>query len=333
MAGKGAHLGWMKKGEGFVEWKQYKQAIAAFDRAIKAKGNYAEAWRAKGMTLMEMSEYDKAVKCFEKLIKLEPDKSDGWVTKATALEEKGDTDAAYQCFHQAIAQFPEDLSLFFFFGVYLNRQNQFHEAVAILNKVVEMTPDPLVLTARSQALEQTGQLEAALSDLDRIAIYGEFYMVSQSRGEILEKLERYDEALDAYTAAVQDEPTAPFLWLKKGVLLEQLERNEEALAWYELSITAVGTEGLLMKAQFLAQLQRHEEALAVFQQASELDPDNASIYYDQAVCLIQQGKTAESLTALQAAIARQPADIRTLLAADPAFKPQLNQPEFQALFD
>lgn len=331
MAGKSEHLGWMKKGASFVEWKQYQQAIAAFDKAIKAKGNYAAAWQAKGMALMELEEYDVAVRCFEKLIKLEPENSNNWTLKANALEEKGDRAAAKACLQTAIEQFPGDISLLFFFGVYLNRQAEFTEAIEVFNQIVEQAPDPLILTARSHALEQSGQLEAALSDLDRIAIYGEFYMVSQSRGEVLEKLERYDEALAAYTAAVNDEPTAPFLWLKKGVLLEQLQRYDEALAWYELAITAIGAEGILMKAHLLQHLKRHAEALEAFTQAQTLDPENASTYYDKAVCHIQQNQPEAALAELKQAIALQPEDIRSLLQADPVFKQQIDTPEFQIL--
>lgn len=331
MAGKSEHLGWMKKGDDLMEWKQYRQALKAFEQAIKAKGNHAPAWKGKGMALMELEEFDRAVQCFDKFIKLTPESGEGWTLKANALEEMGDYPAVEACYAAARSAFPDEPTLNFFEGVYLNRTKQFDRAIEAFSRMIDHSPDPLSLTARSHALEQTGQLELALEDLDRIAIYGNFYMVQQSRGEVLEKLERYDEALEAYTIAVRDEPGVAFLWQKKGDLLERLERNDEALAWYTLSVNAIGYKGLQMKAQLLQQLKRYDEALVAFQQVAELEPQDAQTYYDQAVCCYELADMEGTIAALKSAIALQPETMRDLLQNDPLFRSQLNQSEFQAL--
>jgi tetratricopeptide (TPR) repeat protein len=331
MTGKSEHLGWMKKGDDLMEWKQYQQALKAFEQAIKAKRNHAPAWKSKGMALMELEEFDRAVQCFDKFIKLTPESGEGWTLKANALEEMGDYPAVEACYAAARVAFPDEPTLGFFEGVYFNRTQQFDRAIESLSRMIEHSPDPLSLTARSHALEQTGQLELALDDLDRITIYGDFFMVQHSRGEVLEQLERYEEALEAYTRAVREEPSAAFLWRKKGDLLEKLERHDEALAWYTLSVNTIGYPGLQMKGQLLQLLNRHEEALVAFQQVAELAPQEAQSYYDQAVCCYQLADIAGTITALQSAIAQQPETMRDLLKNDPLFRSQLNQPEFQAL--
>ncbi len=331
MAAKNEHLGWMKKGEAYVEWKQYKQAIAAFDKAIKAKPNYAPAWKAKSLALFELKEYAPIKQCCEKWIKHDPADSEAWVMYANALQESGDIPATQACYEQALAIFPEEMTLYMFCGLFYNREGKSDQAIALLDQAVAITADPLVLIVRSQILEKAGQLEAALDDLDRVTNYGDFYMVSSNRGDLLEQLGRHDEALEAFTVAVREAPGEIMLWQKKGVLLEALERYDEALTWYEMSLAAIGPAGLILKAQLLERLKRYDEALAVFQQASQFDPQNASLHYDQAVCLIQQGDKPGAIAALQSAIAQAPENMQNLLQEDPLFAAYLAEPEFQTL--
>jgi tetratricopeptide (TPR) repeat protein len=115
------------------------------------------------------------------------------------------------------------------------------------------------------------------------------------------------------------------------MLLEKLGRYDEAMTWYEISQTAIGPAGLPLKAQLLQTLKRYDEAATIFAQATEFDPQNASLYYDQAVCLMQQDDKQRAIAALTTAIAIDPELMQPLLKADPTFAPHLAEPEFQAL--
>ncbi len=331
MAAKNEHLGWMKKGESYVEWKQSKQAIAAFDKAIKAKPNYAPAWKAKSLLLEDLEDHAASIECCKKWIKYDPEDSEAWVMYTNALQAIEDFPAAQAAYEQALELFPDVPMLRVFYALFYKRQEQPDKAIDLLNQAVEISPDPLILTIRSQVLSQYDQLDAALDDLDRIAVHGDFYMIAHARGEILEKMGRDDEALEAYTEATYDAQSEFFLWEKKGLLLEKLERYDEAMTWYELSLTAIGGAGLPLKAQLLQRLKRYDEALEIFDQALDLNPQNASLYYDRAVCLIAQGEKSDAIAALESAIAYGHEDVPLLLKTDPIFAAYLPEPEFQAL--
>jgi tetratricopeptide (TPR) repeat protein len=331
MAAKNEHLGWMKKGESYLQWNQTKQAIAAFDKAIKAKPNYAPAWKAKSLVLEDLDDHAASIECCKKWIKYDPEDSEAWVMYTNELQAIDDIPAAQAAYEQALELFPDVPMLRVFFALFYKKQEQPEKAIDLLNQAVDIAADPLILTIRSQILSQYDQLDAALADLDRIAVHGDFYMIAHGRGEILEKMGRHDEALEAYTEATYEAQGELFLWEKKGMLLEKLERYDEAMTWYDLSLAAIGPFGLPLKAQLLQRLKRYDEALELFQQASQFSPRNLSLYYDQAICQMQLGDISGAIGPLTIAIDGAPEDFQIMLKTDPLFADHLAAPEFQAL--
>jgi tetratricopeptide (TPR) repeat protein len=332
MAAKGEHLGWMKKGQGFLEWKQYKQALQAFEKAIKAKPNYAPAWVEKGRVLGEMDETEAAIQAFDKAIKLAPADPEIWILKSLVLENSEQGDAAVECLHQATLAFDEEPAVMLCYGACLTRQGQGETAIAAFDKCLELSGgDPMTLLTRSAALTELGRYEEALGDLDRIALYGEDPILHQARGDVFELMGRYEEALDAYTTCVAEDPSKTGVWLAKGMLLEKLDRMDEALQWYNLSIFSIAEEGWLMRGQLLQRLKQYDEALEAFDQALTMVPNYASAHYDRAVCLIQKSDEAAAAKALQQAIDLSPETFRQLAQEDPVFAAYRDRPPFQTL--
>jgi tetratricopeptide (TPR) repeat protein len=205
MAASGEYRNWMKKGESFLAWKQYKQALAAFEKALKAKPNDVIACKEKGKVLMDLGDCNAAVKIFEKAVQLAPDDIECWVLPSLALEEAEEYDAAEDWLRRGTIALAERSPLFFHLGVFLNRRERFEEAIVALNQSLERLnfPDPITLGARSHALENLGRYEEALSDLQRISNYGEFYTVEKLKGDLLEKMQQPEAALAAHQLAAR----------------------------------------------------------------------------------------------------------------------------------
>ncbi|MGD1714055.1 tetratricopeptide repeat protein, partial [Dapis sp. BLCC M172] len=58
----------------------------------------------------------------------------------------------------------------------------------------------------------------------------------KNKGDALENLERYEEAIAAYEKAIEIQPDYYYTWDSKGIALINLERYEEAIAAYEKAI-------------------------------------------------------------------------------------------------
>jgi tetratricopeptide (TPR) repeat protein len=52
---------------------QFKNAIGSFDEAIRIKPDYGDAWLQKGMILVRMKKRKEADECFERAIKIQPE--------------------------------------------------------------------------------------------------------------------------------------------------------------------------------------------------------------------------------------------------------------------
>lgn len=331
MAGKNEHLGWLKKAEGFIEWKQYKQAINAIDKAIKAKPNHYDSWKLKGETLLEMDDWAGAIAAFEKLIKLDPESPEGWVLKSTALEESGDVAAAEANFQAAVDTFPEEPSLIFLYGVFLNRHSRFEEALVQFEQAATFGVNPFLLTARSAAFENLERYEEALNDLNRIEMdYGAISLVAKTRGDIFVKLERFAEAEAAYSGAIEQEPQYPFLWVCLGLLLEKQERYDDAIAHYDTAMVVLGDSAILMKVQMLSRLKRYDEMLEVLADYLARYPDDGNALYEQAIAHNGKQQLPETLASLRQAIAIDHS-LAEDLAEEEEFQNLAENPEFKAL--
>ena len=128
------------------------------------------------------------------------------------------------------------------------------------------------------------------------------------KGTTLLKLEKYEEALNAYEKAIELSPENTNAWAGKSTALFGLERYEEALNAYEKLIEsnpeyvhAFGSKGAILLV-----LERYEEALKTFKKAIELSPENTNYWTGKGVALVKLEEYEEALNAYEKAIELSP---------------------------
>ena len=62
-------------GSELTELYRYKDALAAYERAIAVKPDYAKAWRNKSYALMDLYRYEDSLAAINRAIEIEPDSS------------------------------------------------------------------------------------------------------------------------------------------------------------------------------------------------------------------------------------------------------------------
>ncbi len=318
------HLALLKKADNAIGWKQYKQAIKAYDEAIKVKSNCIEAWDGKGRVYAEIKEWDQAIAAFEKVIKLAPDELEGYLNKSTALEESGRLEAAEAVYREAIETHANPQAMNFLWGTFLNRHHRYDEALDALNASIGKDSDPMMVMVRVVALENLQRYDEALSDVNRIMAFGDFYIVYHTKGNLLEKLGRDEEALNTYATGFRADPN-PMLMIGTVAMMEKLGRTEDAQQIYDAEriygeSTRQPTRGLDLQAQVCQRLERYDDAIAFHEQIFVMNPTNAEPIYEQAICYIGKKDEATAFAKLKAAI-EMDAEFRKFALDEPAFKP------------
>jgi tetratricopeptide (TPR) repeat protein len=78
-----------------------ERAIAAYEKAIELKPDYAEAWRALAFKRLLRKEYDQAISAAKEATRLEPGNWKGWLFLGGSYTESGSYDLAINAFQQA----------------------------------------------------------------------------------------------------------------------------------------------------------------------------------------------------------------------------------------
>jgi len=93
-----------------------------------------------------------------------------------------------------------------------------------------------------------------------------------NKGNALNKLKRYEEAIECYDKAIELNPNNPDYWNIKGNALMKLKRYEEAFECYDKAIELNPNNPIYwhIKGLVLYSLKRYEEAKKCYQKAREL---------------------------------------------------------------
>lgn len=125
-----------------------------------------------------------------------------------------------------------------------------------------------------------------------------------SYGDVLRKLERYEEALSAYRKSIELEPENDIYYLDLGFVLMLMGENEPAMAEFQKAIEIAPEEEIyhFFAAVVLERMDKKEEALSEYQKAVEINPRSATNHYHLASTLHKVQRNDEALVSIRKAI-------------------------------
>ncbi|HHT9106226.1 MAG TPA: tetratricopeptide repeat protein [Candidatus Wujingus californicus] len=131
----------------------------------------------------------------------------------------------------------------------------------------------------------------------------------EDRGDILGRLECYEDALLAYKRAIELTPDrGKWIWEKKGDIFSSLKRYEEAIQSYTAAIELGRSDPYRLwdkKAGLLSLMNRYEEAIDALVKVEELNKgffDYCSIWVQKGACLEKLNRYEEALQVYDKAI-------------------------------
>ncbi|NER32712.1 MAG: tetratricopeptide repeat protein [Oscillatoria sp. SIO1A7] len=171
----------------------------------------------------------------------------------------------------------------------------FEGAVASCDRALAIRPDYLAWNLRKEAIDKLEgkDLEVKPDDL----------MLWFNRGNFLNKLGRYQEALASFDKALEIKPGMPVLWNNRGAALYDLGRYSEAIASCD--------KALEIKPHYVAwynrcialnELGRYSEAIASLDKALEIKSDYHVAWNNRGYALNELGRYSEAIASLDKAL-------------------------------
>ena len=198
----------------------------------------------------------------ESLVAAAPELGEAQYNLGAALWSSGRLDEAYAAFERAAEKMPGSSKVYNNLGGVLYDQGQFEDAVAQYRQALSLYQEEDARTLRSSAPLMPG---------DASSLSARPSVVRTNLAQALVRLQRPDEAIEQFEAALQSDPGSPQAQTGLGLAYGQLERYDEAIASLRRALeldpgyaTAhINLGGLLAYQGQLEQAARHYNAVMV----------------------------------------------------------------------
>jgi tetratricopeptide (TPR) repeat protein len=243
--------------------------VAACQKAIDLKPDYAEAYSNLGNALHDQKKLPEAVAACQKAIDLKPDDAEAYDNLGNALHDQKKLSEAVAAYHKAIDLKPDLAEAYANLGAALHEQGKLFEAVAACQKAIDLKPN----------------------------FAGAYYNL----GVVLREQGKRSEAVAAWRKAIDLKPDLPQAYYNLGVALDdQGKRSEAVAAWRKaIDLKPDYAEAYYNLGKALYAQGKRSEAVAAYHKATDLKPDYAEAHCNLGGVLLDQGEFADALASLK----------------------------------
>ncbi|MCI0338037.1 MAG: FG-GAP-like repeat-containing protein, partial [Acidobacteria bacterium] len=216
------------------------------DPAQQKSANDAEQHLKRGVLLFDQRRFVEAAEEARKAREINPDLVGAWKLRGLSLQLAERIVEAEQEFTSALQKFPGDADLWFYLARVQYLQSSLRPAEKSARQALALQADHSgAHTQLAMTLEALNDFPTALAHYRR----GIQLSAKQQRpptlplvyaGNLLVKLNRFEEALDSFSQAAAIDPQSSELKFARGRVLEKLGRIKEAEEAYQLAIALDG---------------------------------------------------------------------------------------------
>lgn len=178
---------------------------------------------------------------------------------------------------------------------------------------------------QAEALTELGELRTAALDADgafsffdrALAVEPGYMPAYTAKAAVLNRLNRFDDAIAVYKAALKQDPASPVMRSNLGSSLLRLGRSEEALEQLSLAREKTGAAGAFVRdavdvnyAAALKDIGRIDEALVVLDALIARSPEHVEAHYNRAQTRLAGGYFLEGWQEAEWRLKWQNANVR-----------------------
>ena len=215
-------------------------------------------------------------------------------------------DAAEADFEDLLQSGAYRMDALYYLGRIADRREQQDEAIRYYSQVTGGTNAVMAQSRAAGLMAQQGDHEAALEHIDRFAEINPTHAVDmlQAKAQLLASLDRYEEALEAFDRVVAYRPDDEGPHLSRAELMLRMGRQDDAIEAYRSAARRWPDSALSLNAlgyTLADRTERYDEAEKLIRKALDLQPESAAIIDSLGWVLFKQGKPEAALAELERA--------------------------------
>jgi tetratricopeptide (TPR) repeat protein len=197
---------------------------------------YALDLLEQGLAAQKEKKHGQAVELLGQFLKKNPKNPEAWKARAQSLSALDRRPEALQDLDKGLKFNPRNASLMLAKGKLLADLERRPEAIAAFSKLLALQPKNVeALKERAENYINEAELDKAMADLAKAkALAPTDPWVYHKTGMALFCLNRYNEAVDAFSAAIKISPETPLFYFSRGELyLRHLDSRDKAMADFD----------------------------------------------------------------------------------------------------
>ncbi len=258
----------LTSGQAKEDKKDYEEALADYERAIRLRPNLAEAYFRRGRVLAHQDKSNAAVSDFNKALELDPNMTDALAARASLLLTPRQDFAAAIADYDKLINLGVDLDQSYYHrGLAKARLRDFQGAIDDYSTVLELpsreTPNYKVASNKSIAYSARGSARLALSD--------------------------FEPAIADFTAAINLDSRNGWNYLQRARAFEAKGEHESAQADYDKAVEVSPQLARFIDAGRGRRSEKTRAAARKDRQAPAVqEPKTAADYFDRGNASLQK---------------------------------------------
>ncbi len=191
---------WTAKGHALRSLGRNKEAIQAYDSALRLDPDLAAGWSGKGAALRDLGRYNESVQAYEKAIQIDPELARAWIAKGDVLLSLKRCNESMNCYENA---------------------------TDILSRNLAKDPnDSDAWWLKAESLDDLGRSEAALEAYDKVIDLNTTNALGAliRKSDIFITLGRYNESAETFDEAIdllptKDKQSVMTMWWDRGTII------------------------------------------------------------------------------------------------------------------
>ena len=273
-----------QRGDKLVAERQYEEAIADYDAALRLAPQDVEILLGRGKARVLNGEPDKAIADADAVIKIDSKRFDGYLLRGLALQVQHKLDEALEDFERAVRIAPKNAECYWRRGHLLTRIERIDAASKDFDAAVRLAPKQAkAYGRRGHFLYMIGRLDDALVDVEKAISIDPNKAPYLLRAAIYVDQGKLDKALADYDRAIRFDPNNGWAYSRRALLYQEIGRFDNATADHDQAIRLRPKDPHMYSQRadtYLRQKKKnYDKAIADLKTAIRLHPNDAGADY------------------------------------------------------